>query len=63
MLAFLAINVVALAVAMGVHGAGFDDCEVAPTSAERATMAAIAASSAPAKVGAANAGGVAAANS
>jgi hypothetical protein len=42
LLAFLAINYLALAVAMGVHGAGFDDCEVAPTSGGRATMAAVA---------------------
>ncbi|MEO5837347.1 MAG: hypothetical protein ABIQ73_28505 [Acidimicrobiales bacterium] len=39
---FLVINYCALGLAMGVHGAGFDDCEVMPTSSDRRTMVLIA---------------------
>jgi hypothetical protein len=42
LLAFLAINYLALGAAMGVHGAGFDDCEAGPAAGERMMMIAIA---------------------
>jgi hypothetical protein len=41
-LGFFAINYLALGLAMGVHGAGFDDCEIMPTSSDRRMMALIA---------------------
>lgn len=40
---FIIVNWVAFGLAMGVHGAGFDDCEAMPTSSDRRTMALIAA--------------------
>lgn len=43
MAAFLLVNYVAFGLAMGVHGAGFDDCEAMPTPSDRRTMAFIAA--------------------
>lgn len=40
---FIVVNWVAFGLAMGVHGAGFDDCEAMPTSSDRRTMTLIAA--------------------
>lgn len=40
---FIVVNYVAFGLAMGVHGAGFDDCEAMPTPSDRRTMAQIAA--------------------
>ena len=42
LLAFFVINCLALGLAMGVHGGGFDDCERMPTSSDRQAMATIA---------------------